>query len=1623
MSQPDPRIQPLFLAALELPPQRRGEFLDSQCGQDAELRRRLDQLLEAHLASGFLQASDTGGPTLAPSRVQRGVTLAGRYRLLELIGEGGMGAVWLAEQSQPVRRKVAIKLIKPGMDSRQVLARFEAERQALALMDHPSIAKIYDGGVTEEGRPFFAMEYVKGIPITEYCDRAKLPISERLKLFLPVCQAVQHAHQKGVIHRDLKPSNILVCLYDGQPAPKVIDFGLAKAVSQPLTEMTLFTAHGVMVGTPLYMSPEQAEFNNLDVDTRSDVYSLGVILYELLTGATPLEKQQLKQAAFAEVLRLIKEEEPPRPSTRLSASASLPALAAQRGLAPAQLSRLVRGDLDWIVMKSLEKERGRRYETASGLARDVERYLQDEPVEACPPTLGYRLRKSIRKNQRLLATGAAIGTICLVALLGVAASVGWALRDQQARRSVVERRVEQALDDAAAAVKRGSLDAANEAVNHAQGVLATATASPELEAHVRQWKTDLELVRNLDAVQLEKARRVTDQGFDRPRVSAQYARAFHDAGYDPLRDDFSRLTGSPIQAQAAAALDDWAELADGAAAVKLREAAAKLDPHDYSSSLRRALAKDDQAELRSLLAKDPVHELPPVTIVRAVQRLRDADRHTIAIAVLEKAHERHPQDFWIARELGQALFAKDRPARAVGYLRGALEIFSDSPATRNLLGCTYIATSQLEDAEREFRAAVQLQPDYAAAQHNLAFVLLRRQRYDDAAAAMQRTLQAAPDDTASYLVQSSLAAAAGNTDEALEAARQALRLSPEDWLVNANYLALVPAAKLEDDCRRAIAVEPKDARHFRLLGDALSLRKQPKEAQEAYETAIRLRQDDFLAETNLALLLLSNQRFDEAEVHANKAIELNADCTMARLCLAMAQYGKSQLPQCRRTLDAAIERDPYFTFSHLLLGMLLRGQGNLETTLLANRKAMLYQVQGAQFGVGVLRGDKWLSLPLSDDLMTWASAEKKFRKTPSPEQDAASAERTARAELQRAPDSPQALVNLARALVRQNKPVEAEALARQALELDQGNAAAHVVIGMAFFARQDYSSAETWLKRAIEADGGNAEAYALFAIIAEAQGRPAEADAAFRQAVQRDPVKADYPWWLAKLQMKRGEFDSAEASLQEAVRRDGNNALLLFDHATVLRQLGRASEADRTLEAAKRLNPGFVSQLPQLGGASAVQGMFWQAEQAFKQAIAWNIDVNTSQMNLVLLQLLAEDRQGYVSTCRAMLEQSGETANPVEARQTAHACLLQPDIIGDLQQHQKLLQTAKRGVQTMLTNRERALWTYRTGDYAATLALCRQNLAVERDRDTWGYYEIHHRLIEAMSLAQLGRGAEAEFSYCAACRLADAKAPQREHYPGGTWVDWAIFEVTRREAEKTLGLPANPAWREVAKRAVVHLSRGEHEQAASAFAETCAAPGSDSTAWMHAAAARLIVDDQAGYRELCQKMLARFSASDDHYELERLSKVCAILPDAVEPADFPIDQLTAAIDDPKTSAGSRLWLRLARALAAYRQGDHRMAIADTEWIRSADGKPPRAALGMALAVGALAHHSLGEDDLAAQRLTAANELLDSILRREGGKTDYARLVAKETDWLDLTFADVVRQQAATVAMSNATNAK
>jgi serine/threonine protein kinase len=426
-------VKSIFGKAMELrTPDEQAAYLDQACCGDPRVRAEVESLLKAaqHAGAFFEALGPSYDVTVNEPVTERPGTAIGPYKLLEQIGEGGFGVVFMAEQQEPVRRKVALKILKPGMDTRQVIARFEAERQALALMDHPNIAHVFAGDETATGRPYFVMELVRGIPITDFCDQNQVPIRQRLELFLTVCQAVQHAHQKGIIHRDVKPSNVLVTLHDDKPVVKVIDFGIAKATGQQLTEKTLFTNFAQMIGTPLYMSPEQAQMSGLDVDTRSDIYSLGVLLYELLTGTTPFDKDRFKEAGYDEMRRIIREEEPPKPSTRISTMGQASTTAsANRKSDPKRLSQLFRGELDWIVMKSLEKDRNRRYESASAFAADVQRYLNDEPVQACPPSAWYRFGKFARRNKTAMAVTTLVALLAVLAITGL--SVGYVLIDKE----------------------------------------------------------------------------------------------------------------------------------------------------------------------------------------------------------------------------------------------------------------------------------------------------------------------------------------------------------------------------------------------------------------------------------------------------------------------------------------------------------------------------------------------------------------------------------------------------------------------------------------------------------------------------------------------------------------------------------------------------------------------------------------------------------------------------------------------------------------------------------------------------------------------------------------------------------------------------------------------------------------------------------------------------------------------------------------------------------------------------------------------------------------------------------------------------------------------------------------
>jgi tetratricopeptide (TPR) repeat protein len=757
-------VEDIFLAALEKgTPEERAAFLNVACKDDSDLRRRVERLLEAHpKAGGFLEgpARPDGEETAAyiPSGEQVGAVIAGRYKLLEQIGEGGMGTVWVAEQTQPVRRKVALKLIKPGMDSKTVLSRFEAERQALALMDHPNIAKVLDGGTTENGRPFFVMEYVKGVPFTRYCDDARLSVAQRLALFVPVCQAVQHAHQKGIIHRDLKPSNILVCLYDGVPMPKVIDFGLAKAMHQPLTSHTLHTGHGVMMGTPLYMSPEQAEFNNLDVDTRTDIYALGVILYELLTGTTPLEKQRFQEEAWGEMLRLIKEEEPPRPSARLSGSGSLPNLAAQRQLEPVKLTRLVRGELDWIAMKCLEKDRSRRYETANGLASDIQHYLADEIVGARPPSAAYRLRKFARRNKGRLVAAAVV----LMALLAGAVVATWQSAERQRERQVVAARARQtaqsALDQAEAALKAHKLVDVDAVLSQAELRLEDAEA-PDLQDQIMEIKKDRAMLQELDDIFAWRWNLAKGQVRLYPKKAMElYPLAFQRYGLTIGKEQPETIARvvrhSLIAEDLRVGLEQWFFLEPTRPG--LREVLDAYNVDALRADIHAAVCANQEEQVRQLIHKADQTRFSPAfaTAVGMYPGLPLEESLRLMKAVWNQQPDYFPLAMAIAaRHTEMDVVQGGTKEGAVGWCRIAVALRPDSGFAHHCLGVALGESGDQDGRLRELREAMRLAPRFSRPVSLLAREILQADKpgaQEEALALYKSLVEVNPRSTAGH---------------------------------------------------------------------------------------------------------------------------------------------------------------------------------------------------------------------------------------------------------------------------------------------------------------------------------------------------------------------------------------------------------------------------------------------------------------------------------------------------------------------------------------------------------------------------------------------------------------------------------------------------------------------------------------------------------------------------------------------------------------------------------------------------------------------------------------------------------------------------------------------------------
>jgi len=844
----------------ELPEAERLPALARACGGDEALRAEVEALLRADRDAGGFLAS----PTAAEARRETGIEaeaevepgqMIGRYKLLQPIGEGGMGSVWMAEQREPVKRRVALKVIKLGMDTKQVIARFEAERQALAMMDHLHIAKVLDAGSTQSGRPYFVMEYINGIPILEYCDRERLPMKARLELFTSVCHAIQHAHVKGIIHRDIKPSNILVTLHDGVPVPKVIDFGIAKATSAELTTKTLFTEHRQMIGTPAYMSPEQAEMSGLDIDTRSDVYSLGVLLYELLTGTTPFDIRALLESGFAEMMRAIREDEPHKPSTRVSALGDTAARTAQaRRVDVEKLGACLRGDLDWIVMKCLEKDRSRRYETATGLAADIRRHLNDEPVTASPPSAAYQLAKFVRRHRARVIAGGIVLAVLVLGVIGT--SAGWLRALSESARADVEATKARAAAASEAAAKVAAQE--NE-----QRALAAARRAEAAQAEEERARKRSETIAEFVITALRVSDPESEGGGHAVTVLTAMDHAIADIDSGRFQDD------PEIEA----------ELRQIIAAILRR-----------NGRLDQALVLAEQA-------------------LETLRRLHPGDHPDLAAGLTEAASAR--------ARLGQFEPAEGLTLEALEMYRRLFT--GDSThivALLNNLAELYASSGRSAEAEPLMVEALEMQErllegdheDAAKALDNHAQVLDSLGRYEEAetryveALEMRRRLYRGdhPDLAVGLNNLGVLRANQGRSAEAEELLAQALemrrRLFPGDNVVVAEALGNLAAARMRLD--RVEEAEP-------LIAEALDMNRRlfsgdhPNVAHSLY---------------TLSRALLELGRIEEAEPVCLEALEMHRrlfsgnhlGVAMSLVGLSRAQRALEQRDEARRSLDEAV---------------------------------------------------------------------------------------------------------------------------------------------------------------------------------------------------------------------------------------------------------------------------------------------------------------------------------------------------------------------------------------------------------------------------------------------------------------------------------------------------------------------------------------------------------------------------------------------------------------------------------------------------------------------------------------------------------------------------------------------
>lgn len=935
----------LFTKCRTLPELERAAFLDREVA-DCNLRQQIESMLEFDAAPHTLQGPPEELFTATddmPDSAEAPVTQIGSYKIREKIGEGGFGVVYVAEQTQPVARKVALKIIKPGMDTRDVIARFEVERQALALMDHPNIARVLEAGATDSGRPYFVMELVHGLPITDFCDEQRMGLRARLQLFIDVCRAVQHAHQKGIIHRDLKPSNVMVTMRDDKPTVKVIDFGVSKALSRRLIDKTVYTAYGQMIGTPLYMSPEQAQLNEIDVDTRSDVYSLGVLLYELLTGCTPFETETLRNAGFDEMRRIIREDDPPRPSVRVSTLNvdRVTTAADRRRIDHRRFDQTLRGELDLIVMKALEKDRSRRYESSSAFAADLQRYLDNEPVQACPPSVWYRFRKFARRRRGELT----VGIVMAVAALLVVATIGWMVRDraardqetlreQAARQARLRTQIETVVEDVDRLMHEQQWSQAMIAARHAESLLVDGEAVSDLSTRMRNILNELQFVEACTQARLS-ASTWTGTGFDYANAGGQYADAFRHLGIDvenasPEEAIETLKRHSTVMGTITIALDDWAHVRrqhqSDTVARKFPVALARhLDSDEFRNRLRaiwgQAVRSANVSLLKDLARSSDLLNQPVPTIIACAKTLHDYGLRQDAIDILRRTQAAHPGDFWANFELGATLYTRTpTDPEVIRFYSVALGLQPDNTAVLNNLGLALIQADRLQEATTHLERAIEIDPMHSFAHRNLGHAYAAQDSLNEAAEYFRKAIELDPDNAVAYNDLAVTLKRQGNLEDAVELYRAAVRHDQDYAIAHLNLATALEElnrfAEAEHHYEEASKGKFESSESYNTLGVYHKRRKAYGQAIQNFEQAINMDNNNIDAYYNLGIVHGLQGNYEEAIDAYQRVIERKPDDWQAAYQIGVIKVRQERLLEAVVWFERSIEFAPQPQASH-----------------------------------------------------------------------------------------------------------------------------------------------------------------------------------------------------------------------------------------------------------------------------------------------------------------------------------------------------------------------------------------------------------------------------------------------------------------------------------------------------------------------------------------------------------------------------------------------------------------------------------------------------------------------------------------------------------------------------------